>query len=149
MGPFILTMEATQKVTISLVLTMVSLCLKAIHPNTPLLIIKDSQDGKLRKQVIEVSHNRSLGIVRSPSSSSTRLELEIPPQSDVSTSALHSVWGSALHSVTAPHSVWGSTAACSACTARSLHSIQSGVQKKLYSDSGENTRAHYDMFLIY
>ena len=54
LGPFIMTMEATQRVTISLVLPMVSLCLKAIHPNTPLLM-KDSHDGKLRKQVIEVN----------------------------------------------------------------------------------------------
>ncbi len=51
---FIQTMEATQKVTISLVLPMVCLCLKAIHPTSPLAIKDFCTLANPSKMVIQV-----------------------------------------------------------------------------------------------
>ena len=42
-GPFISTLEATKKITISLVLPMVGLLFKALHPDSP-VVVRDCSD---------------------------------------------------------------------------------------------------------
>ena len=50
-GPFIETMEATKKITVSLVLPMVGLLLKALDPSIP-VVVKDYSDIKKPTNVV-------------------------------------------------------------------------------------------------